>query len=285
MATALGVYATIGPAKERLGITDASADALLQSLCNQWNGWLENKTGRILGPIAGFASTVAAGGGVGSSAVTLASAVGVTVGDALMFGPVAGTHEHQIVAAPPAGNVVTLQSPLTATYANGTAVSRVLILSGSSSPDGRTLPIDVGISAIGALEVSPTENAISSQWYVVPPTDYWLAPLSSIERDPGAPASEIRLTALPSASNNFPFFSQYENNVRISGATLGWQAAPDEIVGVALRLVVADYRRRGSGGGSQVTIGSDGQRVIEQALSATDWHTINRYCEKTVDII
>lgn len=51
MATAIGTYATRVAVKARLGIANASDDALLDSLCDQINQYIETTTGRALAPI------------------------------------------------------------------------------------------------------------------------------------------------------------------------------------------------------------------------------------------
>jgi hypothetical protein len=280
VATSVCQYATLAAAKALLGITNATDDALLQSLCDRWNGWIESKTGRVLGPIPDFDTTVTAGGGAGSSAVTLATVAGLAVGDALLFGPVAATHEHSVVVAI-AGNVVSLQWPLVATYANGTAVARCQLFDGGD--DGRTLVIDQGVIAVSSLEISPTPNAIGSVWYSIPSTDYFIWP-RPFDREPGWPGMAIQLAAVPSGGNPFPTFTRYESSIRAVGL-FGWPAIQDEVVSIALNLVIAGYRRRGASGGSQVTIGTDGQRTIEMALSSEDWRTLNRLTSKPVYLI
>lgn len=50
MPTATGAYATLANVKARLGIVDAADDALLASLCDDINQWIETTTGRVLAP-------------------------------------------------------------------------------------------------------------------------------------------------------------------------------------------------------------------------------------------
>lgn len=282
MATAVGVYATPAGITQLINYT-AAENGLIQTLCDRWNDWLEGQVGRILAPIPTFSSTVSSGGGAGSTQVTLASATGVAVGDALMFGPVSGTHEHGYVIAIN-GAVVTLQAALAATYANGTTVKRVHIFDGDNADaTQRILPIPDGITYVNSLEIAATWGGIGSAWNLIPGTDYALRP-TPLEREPGWPATELVLTSIPSSNNPYPFFSRYAASVRIDGG-FGWPVAEDAIVGIACRLVVADYRRRSSGGGGTVSVGSDGSRVIELALTSQDWHTIRRYQQKSVDVI
>lgn len=51
MTTAVGQYAALAPLKLRLSITDAADDALLQSMCDQVNQFVETRTGRVLAPL------------------------------------------------------------------------------------------------------------------------------------------------------------------------------------------------------------------------------------------
>lgn len=46
----VGTYATRVNVKTRLGITDATDDALLDTLCDQLNAWIETTCGRVIAP-------------------------------------------------------------------------------------------------------------------------------------------------------------------------------------------------------------------------------------------
>lgn len=281
MATAIGAYATLAAAKARLKITDASDDALIQSFCDQVNGWIESKTGRVLAPYPALNTTVTAGGGAGSTAVTLASAAGVVLRDSIMLGLVSGTHEHATVVGI-AGNVVTLQSPLLATYANGTAVTRVLIFDGDDALEGgRMLAIPDGIVTATSLELA---FYTSGAFGLVPQTDWFLRPLP-LAAEPGWPATELWMTNFPTNGSVSTLFARGMGNVRLA-ATPGWPAIPDEITSLALNLATTLYRRRGiGGGGDSVQMGSDGTRTISLLLDSNDWRTINRYASKEVVVI
>lgn len=53
MATSTGTYATAALAKARIGGTfDAGDDAIIASLCDQINQYIEDATGRVLAPVA-----------------------------------------------------------------------------------------------------------------------------------------------------------------------------------------------------------------------------------------
>src|SRR6266702_614321 len=129
MATALGTYATLTGLKSRLAISHSTDDGLLQTLCDQIKGWIESYTSRPLAPLPNIDTTLNGGVSIGATSVTLTSASGVSIGDALMLGPVSGTHEHGIVIAV-AGNVVTFQAPLLNAYSTATVVVRVYIFDG-----------------------------------------------------------------------------------------------------------------------------------------------------------
>src|SRR5438128_9475058 len=55
MPTAIGTYATLANVKVRLTANGqsfgAGDDTILTTLCNQVNGWIESKTGRVLAPL------------------------------------------------------------------------------------------------------------------------------------------------------------------------------------------------------------------------------------------
>jgi hypothetical protein len=276
-------YANLADAKALLNETTVNAgrDALIQQMCDRWNGWMESKLQRSVAPGTLIATTVTSGGGAGSSAVTVGSATGIAAGDALGFGTVSGTHEHATVAAV-AGNVVTLQSPLVATYGGGSAISRVLLWDGFNALEGgRLLEVPNGIIAMTALECA---FYTGGPYSVIPTTDWFLRPLP-MDREPGWPATELWMTDIPSTSNACPTFQPGRETVRAWGAQPGWPAMPVEIVQIALRLVVNNYRTRGSTGGISVAVGQDGERVIQRTLDDVDYRTIQRYAAKDVVII
>jgi hypothetical protein len=284
MATAIGAYATLSPVKRRLNIgqtaPDTTQDAILQSFCDQVNGQLEAKTGRVFAPIPVIATTISSGGGAGSQSVTLASGTNIAIGDALLFGLVSATHEHGIVSSV-AGAVIGLQWPLAATYANGTAVSRVQLFDGDDAlENGRMLPVATGLISATAVEVA---FYTGGSFNLIPTTDWFLRP-NAIDREPGWPATELWMTDIPSSNNPSPRFFRGLGNIRV-GCTPGWPAIPDEIAALAEKKVVAAYRGRGAGGGGSVTIGSDGQRTIEIELTSSDWRLLNGYTAKEAELI
>lgn len=290
MATAVLAYAVPTNVKQRMTQNAISFgtgdDAVLLQLCGQVNGWLEAKTGRILGPIPSFTTTTNGAISAGATSFTLTTATGLTVGDALMLGPVAGTHEHVIVAGI-AGPVVTPQAAVVNAYNSGATAQRCYLFDGSDAlENGHLIPVPNGIVSMTSLEVAfYTGGAFN----LIPATDWFLRPLP-LDREPGWPATEIWMTDIPSSNNPAPLF--YATNYGYGGfATAralmspGWPAMNDEIVGLAERLVVSAYRARASGGGGQISIGSDGSRVIERAMDAQDWALINGYSSKEVLLI
>jgi hypothetical protein len=143
--------------------------------------------------------------------------------------------------------------------------------------------INQGIRAITTLEVATTTGSAFS---TVPPTDYFLRPTAQ-ERDPGWPATELWMTDVPSAGNATPTFFPGFNNIRITGpagGTLGWPAQPDEIVGVAEKIVVEGWQGRAVGQRNQMG-DSDFAAAIRTVLDGSDWHLLGRYTVKQVEII
>lgn len=292
MTTAAVQYTTLANVKARLaqqGQTFGTQDdTILTTIIGQVSGWIEGPaaTGRILGPIPAFASTVSSGGTIGSTSVTLASATGLAAGDALMFGPVSGTHEHQIVAGI-SGNVVTLQSGLVAAYGGGTAVQRVQLFDGSEALEGgHLIPVANGIVSATSVEVAFYSNGA---YNLIPPTDWFLRP-TPLDREVGWPATELWMTDIPSSGNPAPlFYTTFAGygafaTVRVVGS-FGWPAIPDEIAGLAEKLTVALWRARLAGGGGQVVVGSDGARTIERLLDSLDWELVKGYTSKEVVLI
>ena len=281
MATAVGTYATLSALKLRLNTQGTGEDTLLQALCDQTNSWIESFTGRILAPIPAFSTTLNGAVSPGATTATLTSVTGLSLGDAILFGTVSGTREHGIVVGI-AGSVVTLQAALVNAYSNGAAVNRVQLFDGDEA-DSRVLLAPNGIITLTALEVTPTWNAASSSWNLVPGTDYLLRP-TPLDREPGWPATEIHMSPIPSSGNTYPYFAGYKAIARGSGS-FGWPAIPDEVVGVSLDVAVAAYRARASGGGETFTIASTGERSFERSLSYQGRKTLMRYTSKSIAIV
>lgn len=146
--------------------------------------------------------------------------------------------------------------------------------------DGRLLLFPRGIVSVSTLEVTTNTGAAFT---TVPASDYFLRPTSN-EREPGWPATELWMTDIPSASNTAPYFFPGFGTIRITGV-FGWAAIPQDLIDVALTLVVASYRARGAGGGDSITIGVDGERTFERALSYKDRMTIERYRSRRVYVV
>ena len=280
MPTTIGTYATLAALKPRLGLTGTSDDSVLQMLCDQVNGWIESKTGRILAPIPAFATTLAADASAGATSVSLTSATGLARGDALMFGPVSGTHEHGIVAAI-SGTTVTLQAALANAYSSGAAVERVQLFDGFSAQEGgRLMPISNGIVAATSVEVALYTGGPFS---LIPGTDWYIRP-TPLEREPGWPGTELWMTNIPSGGNTTPYFPPGFANVRVAGS-FGWPAIPEEIASIAQIVTVSAWRNRSAGGGDSVTVGLDGERTFERFLGYEDKRTLARFTDKPVAVI
>lgn len=52
MTTAIGAYVTAALLKARAGITDSNDDALIGTICDGVNSYIEHTTGRVLAPVA-----------------------------------------------------------------------------------------------------------------------------------------------------------------------------------------------------------------------------------------
>lgn len=288
MATATGTYATLNDLKTRLNLTDNTDNTLLQSLCDQTNSLIEGTTGRILAPIPAFSTTLSGALSAGASTITLATATGLAVGDAILIGSVTGTREHVIVSVI-SGTTITPETAPLNSYASGTAVARCYIFDGPVDDiDGYgrlklILPVSMGITFCSSLEVAPTWNAASTSWNLVPATDRLLRP-TPLDREPGWPATEIHMSPIPSVGNAYPYFAGYDAVARVVGG-FGWPAVPDEIVDIALTTASRAWTGRQAGQNDVVGTDTFGRPVISRYLSARDRDTLNRYRAKDVGII
>ena len=159
--------------------------------------------------------------------------------------------------------------------------TKVYLFDGHDTTDnGACLPIPRGIRSVTQLRVAFYTGGTLT---IVPATDYFLQP-SPQETDPGWPFLELWMTNIPSAGNSTPYFPPGFVNIEVTGA-FGWAATPPEIDSIAQTLSVAAWKGRSSSGGESVMIGVDGTRVIEKSLSGQQWHTIQRYTMKTIDLI
>ena len=145
---------------------------------------------------------------------------------------------------------------------------------------GRVLQVHRGIVSLTTVEVATYTGA---PFAIIPASDYFLRPVAN-ELQPGWPFLELVMTNIPSASNTTPAFYPGYNTIRLTGV-FGWPAVPDDIVSVALNLVVASYRARAAGGGDSMTIGVEGERTFERLLGATDRDVLNRYKRRDVVIV
>ena len=142
---------------------------------------------------------------------------------------------------------------------------------------GRIFPFPQGLSSLTTLEVRDYTGGTLT---TVPATDWYLWPQAQ-QRDPGWPATEIHMTDVPSASNGQPFFAAGYETVRLTG-NFGWSAIPADVTELAINLALALWRSRAAGTSDVFTIGPEGERTFERALSDKDRHTLNRYRRREV---
>jgi hypothetical protein len=288
MTTAIGAYATLAGVQAR-NLNTASADASeIQVFCDQVNAWIEKTTGRVLAPLPSVTSTLASGIAIGATSLTAALAsdiVNLSVGDELAIGPVGGTHE-SIPVAGISTATITLAFGTANAYLTGAPIQRVYLrdgfdaCSGDDIVPGRVLIEQRGIVSLTALEIASFTRGPFS---LIPATDWFLRPVIQ-DRDAGYPATELTMTNIPSPTNSIPAFFPGYGNVRLWGV-MGWPVEPDDVKGIAERVVVALWQMKAGGGAYQVAAGSDNFEAIPHLLSLDDWRTIKGYTVKTIGVI
>lgn len=149
-----------------------------------------------------------------------------------------------------------------------------------ATENGRCILVPTGIQSVSLLEVAMYTGG---PYNTIPSTDFFLRPQGA-DLMPGWPYTELWMTDIPSSGNPAPYFFRGFNTVRATGV-FGWVSIPKDIEKIARTLVVAALRERGSGGGDAVTIGIDGERTFERALSYVDRETLKRYAVKPVYIV
>ena len=141
--------------------------------------------------------------------------------------------------------------------------------------DGRCLLIPEGIRSITTLAVATYTGGSTT---TIASGDYFLRPTAQT-RDPGWPATEVWISDVPSSSTTTPFFAPGFANISITG-TFGWASTPSEIEDIALTLAVSAWRGRGSSGAETYSVGIDGERTFQRALSEDQRRSLRRYMQK-----
>jgi hypothetical protein len=141
--------------------------------------------------------------------------------------------------------------------------------------DGRVMPVPFGLNGLTSLEVAPQTGGA---FVTVPATDCFLRPLPILRRQ-GWPATVIRMTDIPSPTNQAGRFYPGYGNVRLRGSAgfAGWPAIPDEIAELAITAVVRAWHARQAG--QTDVIGSDefGKPIVSRYVSGRDRDTLARY--------
>ena len=283
----IGTYASLAGVKARMGFADTTDDAVIASLCNQVNDFIETYCQRAVAPVPTYTGGLGAAAAIGDSSVTVGAIGDVAPGDALAFGPITGTHESASVLAV-GGTTVTLSTKLTFAYASNAPVERVYLFDGYDAVEGgKCLPIEKGIQYVKALEVNTFSagaggaQGSSINFSTIPATDYHLEPQPSKRPAPFWPATELWITDVPQPGNTTPSYCPGFANTRVWGA-LGFPSTPQDVVSVGLNLAVAAYRARGAGGGESFTVESDGSRTFERLLSVFDRQILTKYKAATL---
>jgi len=309
MTTSIGSYATLAGVKARLsGTFDSTDDALISSLCDQVNQFIESPQGcgRIIAPRP-------VGGGVASAneiqTVTLAKSVGNVTGGhwTLTFNGSTTTDlawnidgatlqlALRALATINGANVTVTgdgpyavefigvfaglsQALMTADATHLTVAPCTATVVLTSTPQtvtyyfdgngGRTIYIDHR----GITELAVTQQTGGS-YTVLAATDYFSRPQPQ-ERAPGWPATRIELSDFP--SGGWWYFPPGFSTVRAK-LVLGWPAIPDDLIGVALTAVVRSWQARQSGQTDIVGTDETGAPVVSRYIAAADWATLKAY--------
>lgn len=305
MTTATGSYATLAAVKARLsGTFDSTDDALLGTLCDQANQFIESPqgTGRVLAPRpvgSGVASAneiqrVTLGGATlsgghwtltfaGSTTTDLAWNInGAALQVALRLLPTINGANVTVTGDGPyavefIGALAGLAQPLMTADAThlttGTCTATVALV---STPQDALFYFDGDGSRVLWLDVrAVSELAVATQtgaaYTILPATDYFLRPLPQ-DRSAGWPATRIELSDMATQ----PYFPPGYSTVRLKAVT-GWPAIPDDIAGLAITMVVRAWHARQSGQTDIVGNDETGAPVISRFLSAQDWKTLIAY--------
>lgn len=135
----------------------------------------------------------------------------------------------------------------------------------------KTLWVPTGIAEMSQLEVA---TQTGGAFVVVPTADWFLDPPAT-ERDYGWPATRITLSDIPTGS--VAYFYQGKLVVRATMAE-GFASVPLNVQPIAQSLSAGAFRERGnSSGGDSFTIGPNGERTFERALSYKDRMTLDWY--------
>jgi hypothetical protein len=141
------------------------------------------------------------------------------------------------------------------------------------------LRIPPGIASMSVLEVATISQPETGGTFSTIPTTEWMLRPVVAERDFGWPATSVIIDWR--RASVLPYFYWGRNVVRATMA-LGFGAVPKDIEAIALSLVVASFRERASSGGDSYTVGIDGSRTFENALSYRDRMTLDRYRVRSV---
>lgn len=310
MATATGAYATAALVKARLGITDTADDALLGTICDQVNQFIESPhgCGRIVAPhIVGTGvdsdneiQTVTITGGPIGGTFTLSWGGYTTAG--IAYNAAAATVETAFegLASVGAGNGTVTGAnggPYTVEFTGTLAGSNQALITASgagltggttpgvtvaqvSTPQELTWILDgngltrlffaPGLRSIDELKVA---DYTGDTLDVVPVADYFLRPLPQ-ERTPGWPSMWVVLSDMPTGDHRV--FGKGFATVSVKGLT-GWAAIPDDLTDVAVTTAVRAWHARQSGQADIVGNDETGEPLVSRYVAPYHWGAIRAY--------
>ena len=141
---------------------------------------------------------------------------------------------------------------------------------------GRSLWIDV--QSVSLIQIAPSTG---EPLVTIPAADYILRPHAQ-HRAPGWPATRIELS--PVATGGYYVFPRGYSNVAVT-MVAGWPAIPDDVIGVALTMVVRAWHARQSGQTDIVGNDETGAPIVSRLLSLDDRQTLWSYQTRSPMVI
>ena len=137
-----------------------------------------------------------------------------------------------------------------------------------------------GIRSITTLEVKLTTDGSYS---TVPADDYFIEPEAAY-RTPGWPGFAIRLTDIPSSTNETPSIQGAFEAIRLT-AEVGWDEMPDDLRGIAEVAVSRALHSRQAGYADDVGVDEFGEQSVSRVLTKSEKAIVTQYRWVAIEVI